>query len=96
MPEPIDVAALRETARLHQTSNLAAGVNELCRDVLRILDALEAMEKRRWDMSSWREYDKDGNENIVWVVETVDLEEIEGPSPLAALLAAAEKEQRDG
>ncbi|TXH49646.1 MAG: hypothetical protein E6Q97_22325 [Desulfurellales bacterium] len=81
----IDAADARRKAVIGLESGYV-GIGALCKYILRILDAFEAMEREGWTIRQHWHFEKP-----YWVVFDRDLNRIgEAASPLAALLAASD------
>ena len=100
MTKPIDVAAMRETANeLVATDPDDTGLRDFARDVLRILDAFEAMERSEWSLHASSVCGGYGAMVTAFDGSTIVCggygASASGWNALAALLAAAEKGPTD-
>ena len=86
MTEPIDVAAMRACANDLADSPYNSPLRQLARDVLRVLDAFDAMRQRDWAL----EYSSNEDAWIVWDSASHEVVAL-GDTPITALLSAAEK-----
>lgn len=80
----------------HELAAMVAGASseserrELACYILRILDAFEAMEREKWYLTRVTHFEASDETQDYWAVKIAATEVARGPSPIEALLAAAQ------